>query len=76
MSDYESKAKTVSIKATSRASVKYRDAYDTMEYCEERIIPDDPSVDIEAERAILWDVVNSEVDLQVESTINALKENG
>lgn len=76
MSDYESKAKVVSIKATSRASVKYRDSYYTMEYTEERLIPDVPDVDIEQERAILWDVANSEVDNQIESTIAALKNGG
>ena len=46
---YESKAQIKTIKATSRASVKVRDSYYTVEYCEERIIPDVEGVDINAE---------------------------
>lgn len=70
--EYVSKAKVVSIRATSRASVKIRDQYYTLEYTEERLIPDVPDVDIEQERAILWDVANSEVDNQIESTFAAV----
>ena len=65
MSDYTSKAKVSVIKATSRASVKIRDNYFTVEYSEERIIPDDNTVDIEEERHILWDTVNAECDNQI-----------
>lgn len=75
MNNYESKAKVVSIRATSRASVKYRDSFYTLEYTEERMIPDIEGVDIEQERAILWDVANSEVDMQIEQTLRSLKEN-
>lgn len=59
----ESKATIKSIKATSRASVKIHDSFYTLEYCEERLIPEDAN--IEEERAILWDVVNNEVDNQI-----------
>ena len=65
MSDYISKAKVNVIRATSRASVKIRDNYFTVEYSEERTLPDDSSVDIEKERAILWDTVNAECDNQI-----------
>jgi len=65
METYESKAVTTTIRATSRASVKIRDNYFTMEYCEERVIPEVEGVDLEQERAILWDLVNNEVDNQV-----------
>ena len=65
MSDYISKAKVNVIRATSRASVKIRDNYFTVEYSEERTLPDDSSVDIEKERAILWDIVNAECDTQI-----------
>ena len=75
MAEYESKAKVVSIKATSRASIKYRDSFYTLEYTEERVIPDIEGVDIEEERAILWSVVNTEVDVQVEETLKALQDN-
>lgn len=59
----ESKATIKSIKATSRASIKVMDSFYTLEYCEERLIPEDAN--IEEERAILWDVVNNEVDNQI-----------
>lgn len=71
----ESKAIITSIKATSRASVKIRDSYYTLEYCEERVIPDVDGVDIATERQMLWDTVNAEVDSQIEQTIIALKNN-
>lgn len=64
--NYVSQAKTTTIKATSRASVKIRDNFFTVEYSEERVIPDIEGVNIEAERAILWDVVNTECDNQVQ----------
>jgi len=59
----ESKATIKSIKATSRASIKVMDSFYTLEYSEERLIPEDAN--IEEERAILWDVVNNEVDNQI-----------
>lgn len=71
MSDYESKAKITTIRATSRASVKIKDNFFTVEYSEERNIPDNSDVNIEAERAILWDVVNAECDTQVQEIKDA-----
>lgn len=62
---YTSKAKIGTIRATSRASVKIRDNYFTIEYSEERLLPEDIEVDIEQERKILWDDVNAEVDAQI-----------
>lgn len=75
MDGYESKAIITSIKATSRASVKIGDSYYTLEYCEERMIPDTDEVDINTERRILWDTVNAEVDNQIAETIVAVKNN-
>ena len=75
MSEYESKAIITTIRATSRASVKLGDSYYTLEYCEERAIPDTDDVNIAEERRILWDTVNNEVDTQVEETIRILKNN-
>jgi len=71
--DYKAQAIPVSIKATSRVSVKVNDTFYTLEYTEERHIPDPEgaSVDIEKERKILWDTVNGEVDKQVEDVYNA-----
>lgn len=60
-----SKAKTTVIKATSRASVKVKDNYFTVEYSEERVIPDIEGVNLEEERAELWDTVNAECDNQI-----------
>lgn len=66
---YERKAITTQIKATSRASVKVRDNYYTVEYSEERTIPDIEGVNLEEEKKLLWDDVNNEVDNQIEDII-------
>ena len=63
----ESKAKTVSIKATSRVSVKVKDSFYTVEWCEERTVPED--AELAQERETLWDTVNMEVDKQVEEIL-------
>lgn len=73
MDGYESKAMITNIKATSRASVKIGDSYYTLEYCEERVIPDVEDVDIATERRMLWDTVNAEVDNQIAETIDTFK---
>lgn len=65
-----SKAITTSIRITSRASVKVRDNFYTVEYCEERSIPED--ADIEEERQALWDTCNGEVDGQIEDILKIL----
>ena len=59
------KAKTTIIRATSRASVKVKDNYFTVEYAEERVVSDIEGIDIEAERQELWDTVNAECDNQI-----------
>lgn len=63
---YEVKGETTTIRATSRLSVKVKDNFYTVEYCEERLIPAITGCDIEEERKALWDAVNGEVDKQVE----------
>lgn len=70
---YESHATITSIRATSRASVKIGDNFYTVEYCEERSIPDIEGVSIEDERRLLWDTANNEVDSQIEDIINMFK---
>ena len=70
---YESKAIIKTIKATSRASVKVGESYYTVEYSEERIIPDIEGVNIEAERQLLWDEVNAECDNQIEDILKTFK---
>ena len=75
MENYEPKAVVSTIKATSRASVKVRDSYFTVEYSEERVIPNDiPTINIEQERIALWDAVNAECDNQIEAIINTMSQ--
>lgn len=70
---YESKAKTVSIKATSRCAVKIKDNYYTIEATEERSIPDEAGVNVEAEWTMLFDSVNEIVDNQCQDIIKTFK---
>ena len=69
--NYTSKAITTQIRATSRASVKIRDNFYTVEYSEERTIPDIEGVNLEEEKRILWEDVNGEVDAQIEDIIKS-----
>ena len=62
--NYQIQGRTVSIKATSRVSLKLKDNFYTVEYSEERIIPDSDDIDIQEERDALWDTVNDECDNQ------------
>lgn len=73
MSNYEPKAIITTIKASSRASCKIRDNYYTVEYCEERVIPDVEGVNIHEERVHLWDTVNNEVDSQIADILKTFK---
>ena len=68
-----SKAVTTRIVATSRASVKIKDSFYTVEFQEERTIPVDEEVDIKKERAELWDTVNTEVDEQIAQILDSFK---
>lgn len=70
MTEYEPKATINKISATSRMSLKVRDNYFTIEYSEERIVPDIEGINIEQERIALWDAVNAEVDNQAEVIYN------
>lgn len=70
---YESKAKVVEITATSRAAVKIRDNFYTVEFSEKRSVPDVEDVNIEAERQLLWDDVNAVVDDQIEDILQTFK---
>ena len=70
---YQSKAKTTKIVATSRGAIKIRDNYFTLEFSEERSIPEVDGVDLEAERQMLWDDVNGSVDEQIQELVNTYK---
>lgn len=68
----ESKARVTSIKATSRMSIKVRDNFCTIEYCEERALPEGlTEQDIANERVMLWNTVNNECDTQIETIIES-----
>lgn len=73
--EYQSKAVTTSIKISSRASIgiqkKSSTEYFTVEYTEERSLPEDAN--IEEERKILWDVCNQEVDGQIQDILEMNK---
>ena len=73
MSDYTSKAIISSIRYTSRASVKIKDNFYTVEATEERIIPDVEDIDIAKEKEFLWDSVNAECDEQIQQIISTFK---
>lgn len=65
------KVKTTTIKATSRASVKVRDNYFTVEYSEERVVEYEGKEEaneerLQEERQNLWDTCNAEIDNQIE----------
>ena len=68
---YEQKAITTAIRFTSRCSIQIDGKFYTLEACEERIIPDIPGVDINRERELLWDTVNTEVDKQADEAYEA-----
>ena len=61
------------IRATSRASVKIHDSFYTVEYSEERALPQDVDFDINEERIDLWFDVNDEVDKQLEDIVASLQ---
>lgn len=64
---YESKLKTVSIRFTSRASIKIKDNFFTVEACEERIVPEGVTdIDWQKEKLLLWNAVNDECDDQIQ----------
>ena len=62
-------AETVTIKASSRASIKVGDNFYTVEWTEERTVA--PGSDIKAERERLWSDVNNEVDMQIADILEA-----
>ena len=71
MDKYESKATVTKISATSRVAIRLKDNYYTVEYSEERTIPDIDGVLLEEERAALFDDVNAVVDAQAEDIIRS-----
>ena len=70
---YESKATVTKISATSRVAIKVRDNFYTVEYTEERSIPDVEDVDVEQERWALFDDCNRIVDAQCNDILNTFQ---
>ena len=73
--NYVSKAVVTEISATSRVAIKVRDNFYTVEYTEKRAIPDVEGVDIDAERIVLFDAVNSVVDAQADDILRTFQSN-
>ena len=71
MEDYEVKAKITKINAVSRVAIKIRDNFYTVEYSEERTIPDIDGVILKEEREALFDAVNAVVDAQAEDIVRS-----
>ena len=71
MDKYESKATVTKISATSRVAIRLKDNYYTVEYSEERAIPDIDGVILKEERAALFDAVNAVVDAQAEDIVRS-----
>ena len=67
-------SRTSKITATSRASIKIKDSFYTVEYSEERIVPDGiTDEELQKERKELWDTVNVECDNQIEEILKTFK---
>lgn len=67
-------AQTTLIKAVSKCTVKIKDNFYSVEYSEERSLPenvDDNTLD--NERRLLWEDVNKTVDEQVIDIVNSFK---
>ena len=73
MEEYVSKAVVSTIKATSRVAIKIRDNYYTVEYTEERLVPNTSGIDMDKERTLLFDSVNDVVDTQAEDIIKTFQ---
>lgn len=63
--------KITTIKAISRASVKIKDSFYTVEYGEERSLDDTDNIDEEREK--LWIACNDEIDKQLEDIVNSFR---
>lgn len=71
---YKQQAKTIKISGTSKATVQIKNNYYSFSYSEERELPeDDTRTNIEKERELLWDTLNSEVDKQIEQIMELYK---
>lgn len=71
---YRQQSKVIKISGTSKATVQIKNNYYSFSYSEERELPEDQSrVDIEKERELLWETLNSEVDNQINEIMELYK---
>ena len=71
MDEYKTVGITTSIKASSRMSVNIDKNYFTVEFTEERALPE--NCDVAKEREALWEAVNNEVDNQIQVIYSVFK---
>ena len=80
MAKYKVKGVTTKIHAVSRCAVNIhnkktgKDNYYTIELSEERVLPEDESINLEEEYKALFDSINAEVDRQMEDIIEQTKQ--
>ena len=72
---YTPKAKPKTIKFSSRASVKIKDSFYTIEYGEERQIDNFDEVNIDLEKQALIDSCNNVVDNQIQEIVQMAYKN-
>lgn len=66
--------KTTKISVSSRAAIKVRDNFFTVEYAEERTVDGDVTeAELLTARKDLWDVCNNEVDAQIQEILSVYK---
>ena len=69
--EYEVKGKTTRITATSRAAIKIKDNYYTVELSEERTMPESEDIRLDEEYKALFDSINNEIDNQLQDIIDS-----
>lgn len=72
--EYKSKAVTTKIQATYRISTKIHDNFHTVEYTEERQIPDVKGVNLLKEKEALWNDVIVEIENQIDDIVDSYKQ--
>ena len=65
-------ARVTKITQTMRMAVKIRDNFYTVEYQEERALPNLPSIDLEQEKSILFDSCRDNIYKQVQEIVDGL----
>lgn len=65
--------RTTRIQATQRMAVKIRDNYYTVEFLEEREVPNNPNLDLEEEKRLLFESVKNTVYSQIEEIVDGLR---